>query len=322
MNQQKKGYHLIWVPRDPQKTKRVFITSNQIKIFSLVGGFALLFLLLMTGTGFYFQKKSAALSQDLAFIEKLSYGERGLSGKLGDYEEKISKLETEINQLETIVAKNSVDSFKAMGPIDEPWQSQVKATKKLKAALVKKESAAKASLKVPAKSNQTAQLRWNSLGIKISELRKKTQQIKTWQAPKIRFFNLVPSELPVKQGWLTSGYGMRRSPHSGRSKMHYGIDIAATTGTPIYAPTAGVVLIAEQTRDGYGKKIVLDHGFGISTTYAHASKLHVEVGQQVKKGQKIGLVGSTGASTGPHLHYELHFDGVPIDPMRFMKDIL
>ncbi len=125
-----------------------------------------------------------------------------------------------------------------------------------------------------------------------------------------------PKGWPVR-GWITSNFGMRRSPFTGQRVMHEGLDIAASTGTPIHAAADGIVIQAE-TAPGYGKLVVIDHGYGYKTYYAHASRIFVKVGQRVKRGERIASVGSTGISTGPHLHYEVRLNGVPVNPRKYL----
>lgn len=125
-----------------------------------------------------------------------------------------------------------------------------------------------------------------------------------------------PKGWPTK-GWVTSGFGMRKSPFSGKPKMHEGLDIAARTGTPVYATADGIVSRAE-TAPGYGKMVVIDHGYGFKTIYGHNSKIHVKIGQRVKRGEKIAAVGSTGSSTGAHVHYEVRRNDVPLNPKKYI----
>lgn len=125
-----------------------------------------------------------------------------------------------------------------------------------------------------------------------------------------------PSGWPTR-GWITSGFGMRNSPFSGKRKMHEGLDIAARTGTPVVATADGIVSRAE-TAPGYGKLVVVDHGYGYRTYYAHNSRISVKVGERVRRGQKIAEVGSTGSSTGPHVHYEVRLNNVPLNPRKFL----
>lgn len=127
----------------------------------------------------------------------------------------------------------------------------------------------------------------------------------------------IPSRNPLEGARLTSGFGMRVHPVLGRRKAHKGIDLAAPTGTPVYATADGIVGKA-QWFSSYGLYVRIDHGAALETRYAHLSKLAVEAGERVNKGDLIGYVGSTGRSTGPHLHYEVRIDGVAVDPMPYM----
>jgi murein DD-endopeptidase MepM/ murein hydrolase activator NlpD len=127
----------------------------------------------------------------------------------------------------------------------------------------------------------------------------------------------TPSIMPT-QGWLTSAFSsMREHPILHIARPHEGIDVMAPMGSPIEAPAAGVVTDAGW-ESGYGNTVTIDHGYGIVTKFAHASKLLVKTGQHVSRGQRIALVGNTGLATGPHLHYEVHVNGRPVDPLRYV----
>jgi murein DD-endopeptidase MepM/ murein hydrolase activator NlpD len=129
-----------------------------------------------------------------------------------------------------------------------------------------------------------------------------------------RMITSIPTEWPAT-GRVTSGVGDRVSPWTGRIEYHTGIDIPNPQGTPVYAPGSGTVQAAGEM-NGNGRTVVLNHGQGITTQYLHLSKIQVKPGQQVRKGEQIAEVGSTGQSTSPHLHYEVRVNGVPIDPRR------
>ncbi|MEO0339920.1 MAG: M23 family metallopeptidase, partial [Bacteroidota bacterium] len=136
----------------------------------------------------------------------------------------------------------------------------------------------------------------------------------------------VPSIKPVNQDRLPrhvrhlSGFGYRIHPIYKTRKMHEGIDFTAPTGTPVQATGDGIVKRVERKRTGYGHNVVIDHGFGYETLYAHFSKISVKQGGKVKRGQKIGEVGSTGTSTAPHCHYEIKYKGVKVNPIDFVLD--
>jgi murein DD-endopeptidase MepM/ murein hydrolase activator NlpD len=128
---------------------------------------------------------------------------------------------------------------------------------------------------------------------------------------------MVPNSRPV-DGPVGSGFGFRADPFSGRAALHTGLDFPADVGTPVHAAAGGVVLQAE-FHPQYGHMIELDHGRGLVTRYAHASKVLVKVGDLIKRGQLIAQVGSSGRSTGSHLHFEVLVEGVPQDPARFLS---
>jgi murein DD-endopeptidase MepM/ murein hydrolase activator NlpD len=130
-------------------------------------------------------------------------------------------------------------------------------------------------------------------------------------------FASTPSVWPVR-GWVTSPFGKRTSPFTGILAFHEGMDIAAQTGTPVMAPADGVVIRAG-FGTGYGNMVEISHGYGIKTIYGHNSRLNVKAGQRVKRGDVISYVGDSGSSTGPHLHYEVRVNGLPVNPVRYLN---
>lgn len=129
---------------------------------------------------------------------------------------------------------------------------------------------------------------------------------------------LVPTMLPVEGGWYSSNFGWRIDPFTGQRAFHEGIDFMAEKGTPIMAAAGGVV-VASEYHPQYGNMIEIEHGNGLVTRYAHASKRLVKVGDVVLRGAKLGEVGSTGRATGAHLHFEVRQGGAPHNPMRFLR---
>ena len=132
----------------------------------------------------------------------------------------------------------------------------------------------------------------------------------------------VPSVPPVLPDpnvvHLSSSFGYRTDPVYGGGELHGGQDMAGATGTPVYATGDGVVVMTEHSRSGYGNQIIIDHGYGYQTRYAHLSLISVVEGMQVRRGEQIGSIGSTGKSTGPHLHYEVVYRDTRVNPMNFM----
>jgi len=139
----------------------------------------------------------------------------------------------------------------------------------------------------------------------------KTQDVKLASLPAIQ---------PVSNKQLNriaSGYGMRIDPVYGTPKMHKGLDFTAPQGTPIYATGNGIVKVSGSTGNGFGNHVVINHGYGYETLYGHMYRIKARQGQRIKRGEVIGWVGSTGKSTGPHCHYEVHINGHEVDPVYF-----
>lgn len=131
--------------------------------------------------------------------------------------------------------------------------------------------------------------------------------------------NNTPSILPVR-GWITSHFGYRNETFYADHdlRFHKGMDIAANMGSPVLASAAGQVIYRGYDDTGYGKMVIIDHGYSVKTVYAHMSEFRAQKGAYVRRGDVVGLVGNTGKSTGPHLHYEIQISGVPVDPIHYI----
>jgi len=128
----------------------------------------------------------------------------------------------------------------------------------------------------------------------------------------------MPLSAPVDSYWISSKFGKRKDPYNGRWAMHEGLDLAATAGSPVFATAPGRVKFAG-SKSGYGRIVIVDHGFGMTTHYGHLRSISVERGQRLANRETIGALGSSGRSTGPHVHYEVRVDGSPLDPENFLK---
>jgi murein DD-endopeptidase MepM/ murein hydrolase activator NlpD len=165
----------------------------------------------------------------------------------------------------------------------------------------------------------------NNLGHYISAQKKSYNEIDDLLKNKEKLLVSTPAIQPVSNKDLTrvaSGFGYRIDPIYKTVKLHAGLDFAAPQGTPIYATANGTVTVAGNTGNGYGNHVVINHGYGYETLYGHMVKVKARVGQQIKRGEVIGYVGSTGKSTGPHCHYEVHKNGQKIDPVYFFYNDL
>lgn len=131
----------------------------------------------------------------------------------------------------------------------------------------------------------------------------------------------TPSIRPVDGGYVSSGFGTRTDPFTRRRVFHRGVDISVPKGTPVKATADGLVVFAQQT-PGLGKLVVIDHGYGFRTAYGHLNSINVVKGQWVKREQRIGTSGNTGRTTAPHLHYEVHVNGKPVNPVDFIYEDL
>ena len=144
-----------------------------------------------------------------------------------------------------------------------------------------------------------------------------TGSLQLLSSPSLADLTSTPTLWPVI-GHLTGGFGERMDPFSGEGAFHTGVDISSQYGDAVRVSADGVVIEANE-RAGYGRLVVVDHGFGLTTYYGHLSSFNVLVGQQVRRGDTIGNVGVSGRSTGPHVHYEVRINGAPVNPMRYLR---
>jgi murein DD-endopeptidase MepM/ murein hydrolase activator NlpD len=165
----------------------------------------------------------------------------------------------------------------------------------------------------------------NTLSSRIRVQEKSYKEIDEMIRDKEKLLRSIPAIQPVSNKELTriaSGFGSRIDPVYKVSKFHAGLDFAAPQGTPIYATADGRVKEANSEAGGYGNHVVINHGYGYETLYGHMVRIKAHSGQSIKRGEVIGWVGSTGKSTGPHCHYEVHKNGTPVDPIYYFYNDL
>lgn len=292
-------YNLFLIPEDSRAVKKLRLTGSHLKLLAVGGLFVLIFSVFnVVGFWYYRSLYTGAQKERLKFVA-YQQERQDLIQKVATLEQTVGDTEKMAGKLASMIGTERVGLQKGIGPIlDAKFDVAAKTEGLTVSDLAPK---------------------MERIGDRVITLQEKIKELSKLQEDKVSFLTSTPSIWPVK-GWVTSDFGYRRSPFTLASDFHPGIDIAASWGTSIIAPADGVVTFAG-FRNGYGQMVVIDHGFGVVTRYGHTSQLFVQEGEKIKRGSKIALVGSTGHSTGPHLHYEIHVDSVPVDPMKYiLKD--
>ncbi len=314
-------------------TRKFVVSTTWLRAFSFLGAVALLVLSAMVVDYFGLLAQSIENKQLRAENKLLHQQFRVVEGKLNALEKALER--TKVNTTKLKLITKSADPNRtlklAMGPgvktkedlnslnVDVDERAPAAALQQQDSIFIEKPpvNATKGELSV------SGQRDYASLAIRIDQAVRDTQLrerdvLRLWQRleQKESRINATPNIKPVR-GWITSKFGYRISPFSNRPVMHNGLDMAAAPGTPVYAPADGVVSFAGYD-PGYGRLVSIDHGFGVVTRYGHNSQLFVKVGQKVKRWDIISAVGNTGRSTGPHLHYEVRVENVPVDPDNYI----
>jgi len=285
-----KFFTLMILPHDSTNIKKVNFTSNWFKVFAVISVIFWISSLFMFFNYFNLKNKVSHLSE----VEKINLKQKV---EIENLNSRIQFIETQLARLQNIDLRVREMVNLDVNTTGTPAAGGVSSTKPEDMIKIIEEKAINLE--------QEIKLREKSLNELVEYLEDRKS-----------LFLATPSLWPVR-GLITSEFGWRRDPVSGVTEYHEGIDISAPFGSQVRAAAEGVVI--ESGNDaGYGKAIVIDHGYGIVTRYAHLSRSYVVVGQKVKKGSVIGAVGSSGKSTGPHVHYEVRIDGVPVNPIKYL----
>ncbi|MDO8518685.1 MAG: M23 family metallopeptidase [Deltaproteobacteria bacterium] len=305
------GYHIILIPEKSSGTRRIHLSSFTAKLVLVVGLLVIPLLVLSCFGIIHYQNRLVVLKRGMVEERQVMEQKEVLSARLADLELSLKKSEQDVEKLGKVLEIETGQVETGLGPLDT--DSLLK-----KAANLPEKFATLEMFNGKGGELSFADIRGKigEIDNRIDGLEKRTEMMTELNADKIRFLDATPNLMPVN-GWITSDFGFRRSPYSGSYRMHYGLDIASPSGTIIRAPADGKVVLAKYA-PGYGREVILDHGFGVNTLFGHASQLLVSEGEVVKRGDPIAAVGSTGSSTGPHLHYEVHVDGIPTDPFRYV----
>ena len=313
-----KGYHIIIVPKDKARTRTFKVSGFSLKVLMVSVVLSVPLFLVSVLSTIHYQNRLITLKRANYENQKLLENKKELIIKLSAVEKSLTQMDDNVNRLGHVLDIDPQGMQTGLGPVYD-IDSYVDDDKNpsFDKVEIDTETLVKEWLE------QNGEITTGKFHKKLVDLQsqsdylsKRIESLFEQNKEKIRFVSATPTVLPVA-GWVTSEFGMRVHPLSHRFRMHYGMDIASPKGTPIKAPADGMVVYAGVS-SGYGNVVVIDHGYGISSLMAHASKLDVKIGQQISRGEVVALVGSTGAASGNHLHYEIRVDGIPTDPMTFV----
>lgn len=288
----KEGAFTIWVFRSgPFKPFKIKLPERNAKI--------LLGVILAILVSFPFITLNyISQSIQMARLEKETTQIASLKSQVGEFQQQIQRLkefDVKLRIIANLENAQETGAFLAVGGLTpssrEPLQGGVADTQKMKEEL-------------------------DRLGTEAEFREKSFQELYSFLEGKKRQLSSTPSIWPVR-GWLTSTFGYRIDPFTGLRQFHEGLDIANRLGTPIIAPADGIVSRCSNSF-GYGLTVEINHGYGIKTIYGHLSKTYVAVGHSVRRGERIAAVGSSGRATGPHLHYQVMLNEVPMSPMNYI----
>jgi murein DD-endopeptidase MepM/ murein hydrolase activator NlpD len=302
-----KTYTVIVVPDNNAEVRRYRVRKNLL--MQVGGGVGALALLLTIGTVHYFKVARDASENRYLREENLT-----LQVQLKTIRERIDHIGTTLDRVERFDQKlraltllSDPQRNLAMGPTETEPGSRVPSTGDNQFA------------RLTTSENPVAlSSRLDRLSAEATRQEQSLQELQAYfQTQKARLAT-TPSIWPTR-GWVTSDFGHRLDPYTADKVMHQGLDIAAPHGKDVLSPSDGTVVFAG-LEGGYGNVLVIDHGYGIKTRYGHMASIDVKPGDKIIRGQKVGAVGNTGRSTGPHLHYEVRVNGVAENPRKFILE--
>jgi len=312
----RKPTNLVLLDDDGFGSRTLSLSQTSLRLLGGLLAFFLVFSSVMTWGFLYYRSKN--LKGEAGTIAQLEQEKAQLVSKIGALEGTIKRIEKFTEKLESSIGVESGKLNKGVGPVSEQenlgeFLNRVNNLPKLSSRNLARDWRAG---KFDEQFYEKMTLKLDELAEFAVNLEERVNEVYEANEDQISFWASTPSLWPV-QGWVTSNFGFRLSPWGDAVKMHKGIDIASPIGSPVFAPSEGTVVYAGY-KGGYGNTVIIDHGYGISTLYGHNSELFVKEGDKVDRGSRISAVGNTGSSTGPHLHYEVHVDGIPTDPMKYI----
>lgn len=300
----KKHFSIVFIPHSSSHVKVFKFSSFYGKVISAI----LALSIISAGTVLFLTNvisENQKLKESLNELYIANTQQRKL---LDEKSEEINQMTESNNTYRKAVDKKTDEFTKKLNEITDKYITNQSATRTSRSGerTISGFSAELSSLKEILESLSSLSSRSDSVSMDLSEANVKLEN----------YFETIPTLLPLN-GEFGDGYGYRKDPFTRRKTFHEGLDISADTGTDIKASAGGKVVLSERYA-GYGLAIIIDHGNGLSTLYGHCSKLLVKEDQAVKKGDIIARVGSTGRSTGPHLHFEVLLYNTPVDPIPYL----
>jgi murein DD-endopeptidase MepM/ murein hydrolase activator NlpD len=331
----RKNITLYFVNHESGASRKIVLSTTALKLSLMATG--LVVMIFVAGLVDYFGLVLEALENKKLEAENVQLRSQFemVEGKLSSLENSLERVKTFTNKLKLITNIETEDRVTklTMGTKPAPGQN-VEEYEPMNQRMSPEEMAQQDQMFPRIKpldedkgnvAEQTSTQDYSTLVIRIDKAVRETQLkeqsvIELWESLSERqsLLNATPNIKPAR-GWLTSKFGYRLNPFTNKMQMHAGLDIAAAPGSPVYSPADGVVIFASYD-ETYGKLVSIDHGYGVTTRFAHNSQIYVSLGQKVTKYDVIASVGNTGRSTGPHLHYEVRINGTPVDPINFILD--
>ena len=293
----KRSFTILVVPHTGEQFRKLRLTSGGLRALSVS-------LALLLGAAVFLAAHYLAFYRDLAELRELRVANSDLKRQNLDYELSVEHLNDRVASLQDFVRKLSV-----MAGLDAAVDGDIAGG-----------VGGPHDLDYTTTSGAFAEVKGELDRMKgeLADLEQKSRVLERFYEQNNLMLASTPSIWPVR-GYFSSTFGMRNDPFTGEREMHYGIDVSTTTGRPVAATADGIVLYASR-RGSYGNIVVIDHKFGVMTRYAHLSGFNTRAGQQVKRGDIVGFVGSTGRSRAPHLHYEVWVQDRPVSPLDYILE--
>ncbi len=307
---QKEVYTIVVFPGSTASPKRIQLSKKFVKV-GLIS--FLVLAVLMSGGAFYFTSQYLKFKDDQILLASLKRQEKIQKTQIDKFSKQVRSFETEMARLESFEKKLRIitafenspksgqESLGVGGPYGLSSHSFSTSLEKETQSMLDRLSG-------------DLNILTNQIKMRQFSFQELDEYLKNQQS----LLASTPSIWPTR-GWVTSGFGYRKSPFTGIPEKHEGLDIAARMGSEIRATADGMVVLSGR-ENGYGNMVEVDHGYGVMTRYGHNSKNLVNVGDKIKRGQVIALVGNTGRSTGPHVHYEVLVNGIPVSPRNYILE--